>query len=172
MPAAPWPQDETERLRALRNTGLLESGTDPVLDTIVRRAATLFGAPIAVVSLLDDVRQNFKASVGVGVHHTRREMAFCGYVILGSDPLVVLDAHRDARFSDNAMVVGAPGVRFYVGAPVYSVGGQKLGALCVIDTAARDAVAPVLVDDLLRLAADVSKQFARSATARETTSSL
>ncbi len=159
MPAAPLPEDETERLRALRNTGLLESGADPLLDSSVEQAAALFGAPIAAVTLLDETRQNFKASVGVGVPHTQRDVAFCGYVILGSDPLVVLDTCSDGRFADNALVVGAPGVRFYVGTPVYSPGGQPLGALCVIDTAAREAVSPELITALRALAADVSQRF-------------
>ncbi len=164
MPAAPLPEDETERLRALRHTGLLESGADPVLDGIVRRAAALFGAPIAVVSLLDSTRQTFKASIGIGVPHTDRDMAFCGYAILQPDPLVVLDTPHDTRFADNPLVTGAPGVRFYAGSPVYSVSGHRLGTLCVIDMVAREAVAPALIDALGTLAADVSTQFARCAT--------
>ncbi len=171
MPSAPLPEDETERLRALRNTGLLESGADPLLDAIVQRAAALFGTPIAAVSLLDETRQNFKASVGLGVPHTNRNVAFCDYVILESEPLVVLDACADTRFADNALVVGAPSIRFYAGVPVFDATGQKLGALCVIDIATRKTVAPELIDALRALAADVSQQFARSATSGAVASS-
>ena len=164
MPAAKLPGDETERLRALRHTGLLESGADPVLDSIVRRAASLFATPIAVVSLLDAARQNFKASVGVGVPHTSRDVSFCSHAILQSAPLVVLDARGDARFADNALVVGAPGVRVYAGAPVYSRSGHRLGALGVIDTATRNHLAPDLADALYTLAAEVSQHFAMAGT--------
>ena len=142
MPGAPLPANEVERLRKvpLRTSGLLESGPNPDLDVIVRQAAALWGTPIAAVSLLDGTHQHFKASVGVGVPHTSRDMAFCGYVILQSEPLVVLDAHVDARFADNPLVLGRPDIRFYVGVPVYGQDRQPFGALCVIDTTERLAV--------------------------------
>ncbi len=119
MPAAPFPADEIERVSALRTSGLLESGPNCDLDVIVRQAAAVWGTPIAAVSLLDGTHQHFKASVGLGVPHTSRDMAFCGYAILQSEPLVVLDAHADARFADNPLVLGRPDIRFYVGVPVY-----------------------------------------------------
>ena len=81
MPAAPLPEDETERVRTLRHTGLLESDANPCLAAIVQCAAMLFGAPIAAVSLLEATRQDFKASVGRGRPHTGRDKAFCGYTV-------------------------------------------------------------------------------------------
>ena len=142
MPSAPPPADEADRIRALRSSGLLESAGDPRLDQLVRRAAALFDAPIAAISLVDETRQVFKASSGLGVPYTSREVAFCGYVILGTDILVVPDARADPRFADNALVLGAPAIRFYAGAPVFGPGRQPLGALCVIDTRPRSPVAP------------------------------
>ena len=157
MPAAPFPANEMERVRALRRSGLLESGPDADLDVIVREAAALWRTPIAAVSLLDSTHQHFKASVGVGVPHTSRNMAFCGYVILQSEPLVVLDAHVDARFADNPLVLGQPDIRFYVGVPVYGQDRQPFGALCVIDTIERLAVDDASIQSLLALSDQVSK---------------
>jgi GAF domain-containing protein len=157
MPAAPFPANEIERVSALRKSGLLESGPDPDLDLIVRQAAALWGTPIAAVSLLDGTHQHFKASVGVGVPHTSRDMAFCGYVILQSEPLVVLDAHVDARFADNPLVLSRPDIRFYVGVPVYGQERQPFGALCVIDTTERSGVDDASIQSLLALSDQVSK---------------
>ncbi len=157
MPAAPFPVNEIERVSALRRSGLLESGPDADLDVIVRQAAALWGTPIAAVSLLDGTHQHFKASVGLGVPHTSREIAFCGYAILQSEPLVVLDAQVDARFADNPLVLGRPDIRFYVGVPIYGQDRQPFGALCVIDTTRRLAVDDASIQSFLVLSDQVSK---------------
>ncbi len=151
--------NEAARLLALRNSGLLDSGSDMRLDAIVHRAAMLFNVPMAAVSLLDDTRQVFRASVGLGLPYTPRDLAFCGYAILGTDPFVVLNAKLDPRFASNPLVQERPGIRFYAGAPVYGAEHQPFGALCVMDRRERLAVEAEELVALIALAAEVSRIF-------------
>ncbi len=138
MSAAPLPADETQRLARLHELAVLDSAPEPLFDSLARLAAQITGTPIALVSLIDEQRQWFKANLGLpGTHETPRELAFCAHAILGRDVMEVTDARADPRFADNPLVSGEPGIRFYAGAPLVLPGGERLGTLCVIDRAPR-----------------------------------
>jgi diguanylate cyclase (GGDEF)-like protein/PAS domain S-box-containing protein len=138
MPAARFPDDESARLAALRKLGLLDTPPEPELDALVRAAAAICGTPISLVSLVDADRQWFKANLGLeGVEETPRELAFCAHALLDGNLLEVEDATRDARFADNALVTGAPDIRFYAGMPLALADGARIGTLCVIDRVPR-----------------------------------
>ena len=131
---APLPSNETARLVALHDYGILDTPADPRTDVFVRLAADLFETPISLVSLVDKDRQWFKAAVGLDASETSRDLAFCAHAILApTEVMVVEDAGLDPRFAGNALVTGAPHIRFYAGAPVVSPEGFPLGTLCVID---------------------------------------
>ncbi len=128
------PASEAARLAALRELGLLDTPPDVEFDALVRAASLVCRVPISLLSLVDETRQWFKANVGLpGVSETPREVAFCAHAIQGDDVMEVPDATRDARFADNALVTGAPGIRFYAGAPIRLSTGHTVGTLCVID---------------------------------------
>ena len=96
----------------------------------------VFNIPIALVSLVDEQRQWFKSIVGLpGVTETDRQSSFCAWTLLPSSPecLVVSDARSDARFKNNKLVTGPPGIQFYGGCPLVTSAGLRLGSFCVID---------------------------------------
>jgi diguanylate cyclase (GGDEF)-like protein len=138
MLAPPLPPNETARLAALARLQIMDTGPDPRFDSFVRLAADMYGVQIALVSLLDQDRQWFKAARGLETKQTSRKNAFCAYAILNpSEVLVVEDATRDPRFADNPLVLGDPNIRFYAGAVVHAPSGHPMGTLCLIDRAPR-----------------------------------
>ncbi len=134
---APLPDNEPERLRALRDLMLLDTSPEERFDRVVRFAAEQLDAPIALVSLVDEHRQWFKSRLGLQVPETGRDVSFCAHAILQPDVFIVEDASRDARFAGNPLVTGETHVRFYAGAPLSAPGGERIGTLCVLDTRPR-----------------------------------
>jgi PAS domain S-box-containing protein len=125
---------EAERLEALRRYDVLDTPPEEAFDRITRLATGYFDMPIALVSLVSAGRQWFKSCHGINRRETDRELSFCQYALDRGDPLVVPDATQDPRFAENPLVTGAPGIRFYAGAPLVTpAGGYPLGTLCVLD---------------------------------------
>ncbi|MEB3224432.1 MAG: GAF domain-containing protein [Synechococcus sp.] len=133
---------ETERLRSLFQQELLDSPPEQTFDDLVALTKHLFNVDIALVSLVDDQRQWFKAKAGLEPNETSREISFCGHALHGDDIFEVPDAQVDDRFCDNPLVVGEPYIRFYAGQPIYGDDGHKLGTLCLIHHAPRKLNAP------------------------------
>lgn len=133
----------------------LDSGGFRTLDEITQFASRLCDAPIALVSIVEDVRQRFLARTGLDAGETPRDVSFCAHAMLGLDIFVVPDAASDPRFADNALVTGPPHIRFYAGAPLIDASGEPLGALCVIDTQPRDTLTDLQRQGLTLLARQV-----------------
>ena len=132
------PPNDDKRIETLRSYAVLDTPKEESFDALTRLAARLFGVSIALVSLVDKDRQWFKSSHGLDAEQTPRDQAFCTYAIMENEPLVVLDATLDERFSDNPLVTGAPGIRFYAGAPLISPENFRLGTFCIIDLKPRE----------------------------------
>jgi GAF domain-containing protein len=132
------PEDEPERLRALRSYYLEENGEHGVLDEIVHLAQHICQCPIATISVIEEFRQRYIAQLGMVLKETPRDFAFCAHTIVEKSMVVVPDTRLDHRFFDNPVVTGPPHVRFYAGVPLINEDGFALGTLCVVDTKPRE----------------------------------
>lgn len=128
---------EAARLHATRATGLFDTPADTRYERIVRVAALLTDVPIALISLLDEQRQWFKARIGLSITETPRSWAFCNYTIMENKIMVVEDATLDPRFAANPLVTGQEAIRFYAGVPLLDENASRLGSLCVLDRVPR-----------------------------------
>ena len=130
----PLPINEPRRLEGLRRYDILDTPEEAAYDRVTRLASRLVGAPISLISLLDEFRQWFKSRHGLNVGWTSRDIAFCSYTILQDDVMVVSDALKDDRFTINPLVTQGPRIRFYAGMPLKTFDDLPLGTLCVLDT--------------------------------------
>src|SRR5271167_2698709 len=87
------PENEAERLNALRQYQILDTPPEPAFDRIAEMAANLFQVPMAGVSLFDEDRVWFKSRVGFEAHQTARDAGLCstamlsqGFFICGMPP--------------------------------------------------------------------------------------
>ncbi|MBK6593085.1 MAG: diguanylate cyclase [Burkholderiales bacterium] len=152
--------DETRRLEVLQSYHLIDTAPEPAFDDIVNMASLMCGTPIALVSLITEDRQWFKARVGLDQMETPRDQAFCAHAIRNPSAIMeVRDASKDPRFMHNPLVVGEPGIRFYAGAPLLTPSGAALGTVCVIDRVPRQ-LTPSMAQGLQALARQVGELLA------------
>jgi len=124
--------DEAARARVIASYDVAGARAKGQLDDIVSFAAELCGAPVALLSLVEEEYQRFLSRTGTDLEQTPRSMSFCAHAMHHHAVMEVPDAQEDPRFVDNALVTGPPYVRFYAGAPLVSSEGVPLGALCVL----------------------------------------
>jgi PAS domain S-box-containing protein len=131
------PPNEQRRLEELRRHALLDTPPEKAFDDITALAARIFKVPIATVTLIDEDRQWFKSCIGLESREVGQNFVFSAFAVLADAVLIVPDARADPRFADNPLVVGAPHIRFYAGAPLKTANGLNLGTLSIIDTTSR-----------------------------------
>ncbi|HEY9620399.1 MAG TPA: ATP-binding protein [Crinalium sp.] len=158
MQEAPLPPNEADRLKTLYDYCILDTEPEAAFDDLTHLAARICDAPVALISLLDQHRQWFKAKIGIEATETPRRVAFCSHAILQSDIFIVPDALTDERFSDNPAVTNDPYVRFYAGVPLISPKGHAIGTICVVDFISRQ-LNPDQINALQTLGRQVIKEL-------------
>lgn len=130
---------ERAQLAALRGLGL-DASKRQDLEEASRKVAQAFNAPIALVTLVDNIQPTAAESRTQEVHAglpSNHEGSLDSHVIAAGDMLVSEDVTEDPRFADDPHVLER-GIRFYAGVPLRTSSGHVVGCLCVIDTQPRE----------------------------------
>ncbi|MCX5232521.1 GAF domain-containing protein [Streptomyces sp. NPDC006553] len=146
-----------QRLQAL---GLNSADAEATFDRVAKVAATVTGAPLAMVNFINDQTQMFRGmyvprapdaspdeptSADAGItfdlsNSVAREApgdyGFCPHVVAQGAQLALDDVLDYPRFAGNPLV-NDMGVRSYLGTPLRDNTGMILGTLCVADTSPR-----------------------------------
>lgn len=132
MRSAQIPDNEMQRIAALREYMSTDAFSGSEFDGICKLASSLAGMPVAWIALIERDRQVLISRYGELKESIGRDSYFCGHALTSPEPFVVNDVAGDPRFVDNP-VVEEMGIGFYAGIPLVDIEGHELGALCVID---------------------------------------
>ena len=121
---------ETERVVAVRGSGLLDAAPSVALDRVVRLLARSFGAPMAGIGLVDAERVWLAARVGLAAQEVPHAGCPCVEVARSGRALVVPRLLVDERFCVGAYA--AHGGVAYAGVPLRGRDGRALGSVFVL----------------------------------------
>lgn len=130
--------NDPARIRAVRETGLLDAPPQDIFDRYTRLVAKLLNAPAAAFTLIDIDRQFLVSIAGLDLppdtdRETPLSQSFCQWVVADGTLLSIADAREHSVLRTNGAIRDF-GVVAYCGAPVTAGGGYALGALCAVDS--------------------------------------
>ncbi|MDF3076516.1 MAG: hypothetical protein K0S09_405 [Sphingobacteriaceae bacterium] len=126
------PANEKERLSALLNLRILDTGPEEDFDDIVNLAAQICDVPIALIAFIDRKRAWFKAKKGLEITEVPREESFCTYHLDNNDLVIIPDVSAEMEFSGTSAIKGH-NLRFYAAIPIVLENDLVIGNLCVLD---------------------------------------
>jgi GAF domain-containing protein len=129
------------RLAEVEASGLLDTAAEEIFDELTREASRRLGAPLAMLTVVDEYRDYVKSHVGLPEPYaTNRELidtpTSCQLTIAQGEPVVINDTSR-APLYDIFPSVRHSGVRAHMGIPL-TLNGQPVGNCCVIDFRPRE----------------------------------
>lgn len=126
--------EEIKRLQALLSYSILDTPPQEEFDNLVKLISIICDAPIAIISMIDNKRQWYKAKTGISQSEVRRDETFCQYTLEQEGVLEIPDAREDNRVRELPLSKAKEGIRFYAGVNLKSSDGYKIGTVCVVDS--------------------------------------
>lgn len=136
-PEAPPAVDHTPSI-----DGSAEGFAVPGFDAVVRLVTGSLGVPLVSLILQGGTAYWFADGNALPVHDPRALHPRYLEAARSTMPSVVPDTLLDERFREAALgLTAAPGpIRFFASEPIYTLTGQQIGALCVMDLQPRDGL--------------------------------
>lgn len=137
---------EQQRLSAMADLGLLESGNVPVFEEATQTVAHHLEVPVCILSFMEADQQRFKSAVGLSRLGLMNDLAtfrqfpriesFCTYVVDSQQVLSIADTLTHPAFA-SSLLTQQYGIRAYMGVPLLSSRGVCLGTLAVMSLTPR-----------------------------------
>lgn len=124
---------ELQRVKSLSEFDLEYDKLQPEFKNLTRLAASIAGTDISVINLIDSYTQWSVAHFGMAVIQMPREESVCNYTIQQEDYLEIRRLDLDPRFCKMDFTAGENGIKYYLGFPLTTITGDRIGALCVVD---------------------------------------
>lgn len=130
-------QQNGDRLTVLLKLAMIDSPEEPFFDRLAQIASEVIGTPVSLMSMVTETYQFFKSSVGLpepwqSQRQTPLTHSFCQHVVEQDRTLVIEDARQHPLVKDN-LAIPDLNVIGYLGVPVKTEDGHRLGSFCVID---------------------------------------
>ena len=126
--------EEIKRLQTVLSYNILDTPPQIEFDNLVKLISNICNSPIAIISMIDDERQWYKAKTGISQNEVPIAETFCQYTLQQDEILEIPDAKEDERVKYNPHVISEGGLRFYAGVNLQASNGDKIGTVCVADT--------------------------------------
>src|SRR3954463_10840043 len=111
--------DELERLNIFQDLELLGVNEQKEFDEIATLARLVCFAPVCLITIIGPTKDWFIAAQGLPSNTTPDSCSLCREILTGDEELIVIpDLQQLEQFQEHPAVSGAPGLRFYAGAPI------------------------------------------------------
>ena len=117
----------------------LDAALDQPMQETAFLASVTCQVPMAVIGLVDEQVEWFRARVGLEAQQLPRADSFSAHAILKpTETMLLADTLQDERFCHHPWVQGEPRIRFYAGVPLVFEDGTAIGVLAVMDVQPRE----------------------------------
>ncbi|WOI58054.1 HAMP domain-containing sensor histidine kinase [Palleronia sp. LCG004] len=155
----PIPANDRARVEIINAMMIERRRKDPFFEHVTEAAKTVFGTPIAYVSLMQRETQRLLHCNGADVEGTPREASLCAFTVAAKQTIVIHDTWQDARSVDHPAVVDNNRLRFSASAPVILSSGFCVGTLCAVDLVPHEAPDAGQIAVLEHLAAMIARFY-------------
>lgn len=134
------PDNEAERLEALRQSDVFNAAYSPVYQHIIKQTLHSFDVDYAQIVWVDEHWVHTPANVlllGTAETGIAREQSIATYIVYENEDLILEDIQNDPRFDKHSELAGNK-IRFYAGVPLRNKKGLILGCLSIMDNQSRN----------------------------------
>jgi len=124
---------ELQRVKSLSEFDLDYDKLQPEFENLTRLAASIAGTDISLINLIDSYTQWSISHYRMAIMQIPREESICNYTLQHEDYMEIPRLDLDPRFSEMDLISGVNGLKYYLGIPLTTINGDRIGTLCLVD---------------------------------------